>query len=52
VGYTEEESGTTDHSAVIQEIAAAKGEGKVDFIVTCLLGQSLVEFMNRPMRPA
>jgi len=45
--YTEEESRTTDHSVVIQEIAAAKSEGKVDFIVTCLLGQPLVEFLKQ-----
>jgi len=31
----------------LSKIVAAKSEGKVDFIVTCLLGQPLVEFMKQ-----
>lgn len=48
VGYSEETGfGFTDHSAIITEIAAARDEGKVDFICSSLLGSPLVTFMQQ-----
>ncbi len=48
VGYSGEKGfGLKDHSAIITEISAAKEAGKVDFIVTCLLGSPLVTFMQQ-----
>jgi branched-chain amino acid transport system substrate-binding protein len=48
VGYSGEKGfGLKDHSAIITEISAAKDAGKVDFIVTCLLGSPLVTFMQQ-----
>ncbi|MHC4457811.1 MAG: ABC transporter substrate-binding protein [Planctomycetota bacterium] len=48
VGYSGEKGfGLKDHSAIITEIAAARDAGKVDFIVTCLLGSPLVTFMQQ-----
>ncbi len=48
VGYSGEKGfGLTDHSAIITEISAARDAGKVDFIVTCLLGSPLVTFMQQ-----
>jgi branched-chain amino acid transport system substrate-binding protein len=48
VGYSGEKGfGLKDHSAIITEISAARDAGKVDFIVTCLLGSPLVTFMQQ-----
>ncbi len=48
VGYSGEKGfGLKDHSAIITEISASRDAGKVDFIVTALLGSPLVTFMQQ-----
>jgi branched-chain amino acid transport system substrate-binding protein len=48
VGYSGEQGmGLADHSAIITEISAARDEGKLDFVASCLLGSPLVTFMQQ-----